>query len=146
MDSLGTARHGALTAFLCVSLFLGACATNRPAITQTTSPFPANHESHGVVSMAVKMVGTPYRYGGNTPNGFDCSGLVQYVYSQVGVSLPRSAAEQFKTVPRAPVNDLRPGDIVFFRVSRRKVSHVGIYVDEGSFVHAPSSGKRVAVR
>lgn len=90
------------------------------------------------------MLGSPYRYGGHSPEGFDCSGFVQYVYSRVGISLPRSAAEQFKAVHRVSVKDLRPGDILFFKVSRRKISHVGIYVDSSTFVHAPSNGKRVS--
>ncbi len=90
------------------------------------------------------MIGAPYRYGGSTPRGFDCSGLVVYSYAQAGVSgLPHSARMLEKRARTIDVNDLRPGDLLFFRLDGAKSVHVGIVVDDGSFVHAPSSGKRV---
>jgi len=93
---------------------------------------------------ALSMVGTPYRYGGTTPRGFDCSGLVVYSYRQAGVDrLPRSAAHLERVATPVALDRLQPGDLLFFRLSGKKTSHVGLYVGGRSFVHAPSPGKRV---
>jgi cell wall-associated NlpC family hydrolase len=91
------------------------------------------------------MVGKPYRYGGNTPTGFDCSGLVQYSYGRVGVKLPhgtRSLLQMSRTVSR---KNLRRGDLVFFTQEGKKSSHVALYLGSGRFVHSPSRGKNVYV-
>jgi murein DD-endopeptidase len=93
---------------------------------------------------AAQLVGKPYRYGGSSPStGFDCSGLVQYSYAQAGRKLPRSTDDQRVAAQRIRVSELRRGDLVFFDQEGKKNSHVGIYVGNGEFVHAPSSGKRV---
>jgi len=97
-----------------------------------------------VAANAQRMIGTPYKYGGSSPGGFDCSGLVQYSYSQVGVSVPRTSREQFKATNPVELKDARPGDLLFFRYNR-SISHVGIYLGDLRFVHAPSSGKQVSV-
>lgn len=90
------------------------------------------------------MVGAPYRYGGASPAGFDCSGLVVYSYAVAGVSgLPRSAASLERASTPVPLQELEPGDLLFFRLSGVKTSHVAMYVGNRAFVHAPSSGKRV---
>ncbi len=94
---------------------------------------------------ALAMVGKPYRYGGNTPKGFDCSGLVQYSYGRVGVKLPhgtRSLLQMSRPVSR---NKLQRGDLVFFTQEGKKSSHVALYLGSGRFVHSPSSGKNVYV-
>lgn len=91
-------------------------------------------------ALARGFIGVPYRYGGRTPAGFDCSGLVWYVYHELGVPVPRTAAEQRVAAVTVPTDGLQPGDLVFFYTP---VDHVGIYVGGGEFVHAPSSGKRV---
>jgi cell wall-associated NlpC family hydrolase len=91
------------------------------------------------------MVGKPYRYGGNSPNGFDCSGLVQYSYSRVGINIPRTTRSQLNAGTTVSRTSLRAGDLVFFDQEGRKFSHVGIYIGDGRFVHAPSSGKRVRI-
>ena len=94
---------------------------------------------------ALSLVGTPYRYGGNTPaGGFDCSGLVNYVYrDMLALRLPRTARELAGWQgPRIPLDHLVAADLVFFG-DRAGVSHVGIYVGEGRFVHAPSTGGTV---
>ncbi|HEU5338359.1 MAG TPA: C40 family peptidase [Sulfuricaulis sp.] len=94
---------------------------------------------------AITMVGKPYRYGGNTPKGFDCSGLVQYSYGRAGVKLPhgtRSLLQMSRPVSR---NKLQRGDLVFFTQEGRKSSHVALYLGNGRFVHSPSSGKYVYV-
>jgi cell wall-associated NlpC family hydrolase len=90
------------------------------------------------------MLGAPYRYGGNTPKGFDCSGLVVYSYSQAGLTgLPRTAAALEDAAQPVALDELRPGDLLFFQLSGRKTSHVALYVGDREFVHAPSSGGRV---
>ena len=113
---------------------------SRPLV-EPADPAAAN----AVVIRAIGLVGTPYRYGGNTPDsGFDCSGLVNYVYrDMLDLRLPRSSRELAQVQgPRLERNRLASGDLVFFG-SGREVSHVGIYVGEGRFVHAPSSGGTV---
>jgi cell wall-associated NlpC family hydrolase len=90
------------------------------------------------------MIGAPYRYGGTSPRGFDCSGLVYYAYSKVGIDAPRSTAEQYRQARRIQVSQLQPGDLIFFKISGNRVSHVGIYAGNDRFIHSPSSGKSVA--
>ena len=93
---------------------------------------------------ALRLVGKRYRYGGASPaSGFDCSGLVQYSYAQAGLKLPRSTEDQRVAAQRIRVSELRRGDLVFFDQEGKKHGHVGIYVGNGEFVHAPSSGKHV---
>ncbi len=98
-----------------------------------------------IVAEARALMGTPYRYGGATPRGFDCSGLVYYTHRKVGLSVPRSTREQLEQARPVPPARLRPGDLVFFRLTWRKVSHVGIYAGQRRFIHAPSSGKQVSM-
>jgi len=95
-----------------------------------------------VAQAAAAMIGVPYRYGGTTPKGFDCSGLAQYAYRRAGITIPRTSREQMRasrTVERAA---LAVGDLLFFDTLWRS-GHVGIYVGNGRFVHAPSTGGRV---
>lgn len=89
------------------------------------------------------MVGKPYRYGGSSPAGFDCSGLIQYSYRQAGVSVPHNTG-QLRSASR-PVKraELRRGDLLYFDQEGKKYGHVGIYIGDGKFIHAPSSGKSV---
>jgi len=95
---------------------------------------------------AIALVGKPYHYGGFDLKGFDCSGLVYYIYRELGMEIPRSAAEQHQRASSVERNELLPGDLVFFQINRRRISHVGIYVGENRFVHAPQTGKRVELR
>jgi cell wall-associated NlpC family hydrolase len=92
-----------------------------------------------VVQIANRLTGAPYRWGGSSPSGFDCSGLVQYVYSKVGISLPHHAASQFGYGRRVARSSLRAGDLVFFS----GLGHVGIYAGGGKFIHAPRRGTTV---
>jgi len=94
--------------------------------------------------IAVQQVGTPYRYGGSKPGGFDCSGLVHYSYANAGKNVPRTTGGLWNDI--APVNDrdMRVGDLLFFSIAG-KMSHVGLYLGDGRFVHAPSSGKVVSI-
>jgi hypothetical protein len=103
-------------------------------------PEPDRSGSH-VVEIALKYVGTLYRWGGASPGGFDCSGFVRYVYSRVGVSLPHNAAKQYRYGRPVPRDELQPGDLVFFDGLR----HNGIYVGNGKFIHSRQTGKRVSV-
>ena len=119
----------------------------RPAAVQSwPSVTPADPQAANAVLMrAIGLVGTPYRYGGNTPeSGFDCSGLVAYVYREMlDLRLPRTSRELAGVQgPRIEPQRLATGDLVFFG-SAGAVTHVGIYVGEGRFVHAPSSGGTV---
>jgi len=110
---------------------------------QVTPDDPAS--ANAVTLRALSLVGTPYRYGGNTPDsGFDCSGLVNYVYADMlDLRLPRSSRELASVQgPRLAPDRLASGDLVFFGAGGN-VSHVGIYVGEGRFVHAPSTGGTV---
>lgn len=92
-----------------------------------------------VVATAQKYKGVPYRYGGATPKGFDCSGFTMYVFSQHGVKLPRAADKQYAAGKRVARNDLRCADLVFFTTTDKGASHCGIYMGDGKFIHASSS-------
>ena len=94
---------------------------------------------------ALTMVGKPYRYGGNTPKGFDCSGLVQYSYARAGVDLPRSTESLWRNSSSIATRNLQPGDLLFFNQEGKRSSHVAIYIGRERFVHAPSTGKQVSV-
>lgn len=121
-------------------LALAACAS---APTQQSSP-KAPNASARAAAYALKMVGRPYRYGGASPSrGFDCSGLVQYSYRQAGVKLPHNTAAQLRLSKPIRRAELRRGDLIFFDEKGGPDSHVGIYLGDGTFVHAPSSGKKV---
>ncbi len=98
-----------------------------------------------VVAKARSVIGTPYRYGGVSPvSGFDCSGLVVWVYETHGVDLPRTTWEQTRTGRDVPAGQLLPGDIIVFKLSgRQPYLHTGIYSGEDTFIHSPRSGGRV---
>jgi cell wall-associated NlpC family hydrolase len=98
-----------------------------------------------VLSIAARYVGTPYRYGGTTPRGFDCSGYTRYVFGKVGISLPRTANQQMNATTRIKRASARPGDLVFF-VSSGRAYHVGIYAGNGMLYDSPRSGKSVSKR
>ncbi len=151
-------RHAfALAAFSL--LFLAGCA-GKPsapvyiskekfrAVSPLASPHDASRQKsplgRQLARTATGMVGVPYVYGGRTPKGFDCSGLVYYSYQQAGLSVPRTSQEQYKAARPIKLSDAQPGDLLFFRGGRR-VSHVAIYLGNGYFVHAPSTGKSVSV-
>ncbi len=100
-----------------------------------------------LVSNAMDLLGVPYRRGGSSfETGFDCSGFVRTLYQQTaGLLLPRSAAQQAAATEKIDRADLQPGDLVFFNTMRRAFSHVGIYIGEGKFIHAPKPGAKVRV-
>lgn len=143
----------ALAAMLAVLAAGCSSAPSRPssppaaAVPARLHPPPADpYASNEVLMRAIGLVGTPYRYGGNTPEGgFDCSGLVGYVFQDAAArALPRSTAGLVAMrAPAVGTLELEPGDLVFFSPGGGKASHIGIFVGEGRFVHAPSTGGTV---
>ena len=111
-----------------------------PRAAVATAAAPASD----AVSVAASQVGTPYVFGGSAPGGFDCSGLVQWSYKQLGVDLPRTAAEQGRTGTAVSPADARPGDLVYFDKAG-PVDHIGIYAGNGTWVVAPHTGAQVRV-
>jgi uncharacterized protein YgiM (DUF1202 family) len=100
----------------------------------------------GIVEYAKTFLGTPYAYGGNTPRGFDCSGFVQYVMANFGVTMPHSSHDQYSIGVRVEKSQLMPGDLVFFKYSSSyRLNHVGIYVGNGNFIHSPVPGQAVQI-
>jgi cell wall-associated NlpC family hydrolase len=127
---------------VCALLWLAGCSSQPP------QPQPSLPEKYGaaneILFTALGQVGVPYRYGGSTPDsGFDCSGLIQYVYAvSADIKMPRTVAEMNRLdAPTVAVANLQAGDLVIFATeSPSRPSHAGIYVGEGRFVHAPRSG------
>lgn len=122
-------------AFGLILFVLGGCST---APQQAELPAGA-----AAARQALSMQGKPYRPGGNSPQGFDCSGLVQYSYARVNMRLPRNTEGQWASSRAVARKEIRPGDLLFFHQEGKRNSHVGIYVGNDRFVHAPSSGKHV---
>lgn len=102
------------------------------ALNGTTGPSKASK----IISTAKKYIGVPYKWGGTTPKGFDCSGYVQYVFNANGVSVPRTSGEQYYFGTKVSKSNLQPGDLVFFNTNGKGVSHVGIYIGDGKFIHS----------
>ena len=122
-------------------------AKEKAGSTKSSSTYttPAsNPKGSSIVSTAKKYLGVKYVYGGTTPKGFDCSGLVQYVCKSLGISVNRTAAAQFSNGRAVNKSDLQPGDLVFFAKSS-KISHVGIYIGGGQMIHAPHTGDVVRI-
>ena len=101
-------------------------------------PAEGSADGYSLSSAALSLRGAPYRFGGTDPNGFDCSGLVSYVFSQHGLTMPREARDQFKVGKSVARDRLEPGDLVFFSTVAPGASHVGIAIGGDQFVHAPS--------
>ncbi|MBR6012667.1 MAG: C40 family peptidase [Selenomonadaceae bacterium] len=100
----------------------------------------SSYISRRIISTSMQYMGVPYVFGGTSPiYGFDCSGYVQYVFAQAGISLPRTADAQFEVGTPISTTDLLPGDAVFFTTYTYGASHVGIYIGDGNFIHASSS-------
>ena len=138
--------RSAIRTLLLVSLAIGGlvgCSSN-PAQTAAGGDAQPIDIGSRAARIAFQQVGTPYLYGGNSPRGFDCSGLVHFSYSAVGHSVPRTTGALWTTAQPIPRSELRAGDVLFFNVDG-KMSHVGLYIGERRFVHAPSSGKFVSV-
>lgn len=103
--------------------------------------------TESLINNAMQLIGVRYRWGGNTPqSGLDCSGFVRYVFNDTfGFLLPRKSAQMSQVGLEIRKDELRPGDLVFFNTMRHAFSHVGIYVGDNKFIHAPSRGKSIRV-
>jgi murein DD-endopeptidase len=125
---------------VCAQLF--GCGS----LPRKTAVAPAHSNSPAMVAVrtARHQIGVPYRYGGSTPRGFDCSGLVYYAYQRAGIKVPRTTDGLLRRAHRVKLSQLRPGDVLFFRIAPPKITHVGLYIGRSRFVHAPSSGKEVS--
>jgi cell wall-associated NlpC family hydrolase len=139
-------RLSALCVLLSLPLFVGcASQAGNTQYARSTPSTPAHGTTtHPAATIASRMLGTPYRFGGATPNGFDCSGLVYYAYHRAGYKVPRTSQQQYRDSLPVKKSHIREGDLLFFRIAG-KVSHVGVYLGENRFIHAPSSGKRVSI-
>jgi cell wall-associated NlpC family hydrolase len=136
-----------------------APASAEPAASRSTPPIAraektlrefggrAKDTASEITSYALSLIGVDYKFGGNTPDqGLDCSGLIRYVFQQAtGISLPRTAREQARVGQSVAIDKLQPGDLVFFNTRRFQFSHVGLYVGDNRFIHAPSRGGAVEV-
>ena len=152
---------GRVSLFLCVVLSLAACSSSAPpaakSSVKTSSPSNAtsvrisdiDHDSvsNELMLHSMSLIGTPYRFGGSNRNtGFDCSGMVQFVYREtLNVSLPRTARDMAAAGKVINKNQLKVGDLVFFNTNGKKFSHVGLYIGENRFIHAPSSKSSIKI-
>lgn len=130
-------------AILLIALFAAGCgelAVKKPAVRQAD-------KRDEVVLYALGLMGVDYRFGGKNPSsGLDCSGMVSYIYKNaVGMNLPHNAYKIEKIVRRIGPDELKPGDLVFFDTLHRHYSHVGIYIGNGRFVHAPGSDGKIRI-
>jgi cell wall-associated NlpC family hydrolase len=145
-----------LLSIFAIAFLAGACASVPPAPTQS-SPLPElrhefvgesrpeNSQGERLVRVAAGLIGTPYKFGGDTPGqGFDCSGLVFYSFDRLGFEVPRTAEDQRHAAQLVRRDELSPGDLVFFRTSAHRADHVGIYAGEGKFIHSPHAGAVVS--
>lgn len=135
-----TGRVAHLLAAALIAVAASACASGRAGTTVVGYPHARGSD---VVAQARGYTGAAYRAGGATPEGFDCSGFVQYLYARLGVGLPRTAEAQFDVGRRIRDGAIAAGDLVFFRTGGRRVSHVGIATGDGTFIHAPNERSRV---
>lgn len=120
----------------------GAPAAAEPP---TVAAEPAPGALTDLIQTAMDFLGVPYRNGGSDPSGFDCSGLVQWVFARHGTMLPRETKDQYRVGRDVDLRDVQPGDLIFFETVSRGASHVGIVIGEGRFIHAPNSSGVVRV-
>lgn len=145
-------RHLLLILITVSGLWLGACSSSPERVAKDTRQSSevktyeqGSTKGENIARMAQSMLGKRYRYGGSTPQqGFDCSGLVYFTHTQVGDYVPRTSRDQLQAAKTVTLDELEPGDLLFYRING-KPSHVGIYIGNKQFVHAPSSGKTVSV-
>lgn len=146
------------TWILIAGLGLGGCASTgavpspfpkpgsaTPSPSRDPGITPSFTDGYAVAGTALALKGAPYRHGGSDLSGFDCSGLVQYVFSQLGVALPRSVDELIRVGTSVNHDDIQSGDLLFFAVRSFGASHVGIAIGGDEFVHAPTAGAHVRV-
>ena len=131
-----------ITVTVLVMMLIAACSS-APRVPDR-SPTADDEQGAVIARVATHLVGTPYQFGGADAQGFDCSGLAVFAYGAVGLEIPRTARDQEHVARPVPLSELRPGDLVFFRIAARHVNHVGIYAGGGRFVHAPRRGEMVS--
>jgi cell wall-associated NlpC family hydrolase len=125
-------------------IILSGCTTAPRYRSSPTEVEPSDVDHHEVVDEARRYVGAPYRMGGTSLGGIDCSGLVVTVYEKFGIAMPRTSSEQARFGIKIDRSELVPGDLVFFRTTgSTKITHVGIYSGAGEFIHASTRSKRV---
>jgi cell wall-associated NlpC family hydrolase len=143
-----------------IAMLLAACAgqpvetvrQTRPVESTARTESPVRDDTgsrrsdagNAVTRLALSLVGTPYVFGGETPAGFDCSGLVFYTYVASGFDVPRTSLAQYRSARKIALADATPGDLVFFQ-DQAQLSHVGIYLGADRFVHAPATGRTVSI-
>ena len=131
-----------LATLLAVMAMLAGCSGS-PQIPEQATARASNEVASKAIVYAKQMLGKPYMYAGETPAGFDCSGLVKYSYGRAGISLPRDTQSQRRMSMLVSVHSMREGDLLFFDQEGKKTSHVGMYLGKRRFIHAPSSGGKV---
>lgn len=152
-----------LSCCILLAIALAACSTSAPPVakspvktrsqtTATAKTVRITHIDHATASselmlQSMSLIGTPYRFGGsNRSTGFDCSGMVQFVYkTAINVNLPRTARDMAAAGKAINKNQLKVGDLVFFNTNGKKFSHVGLYIGENRFIHAPSSKSSIKI-
>lgn len=127
-------------AIYCITLFSFGCAHTSPTKHIEEYAFSVSDKA---ADMALTMVGKPYKYRGDSPAGFDCSGLVRYSYRAAGREVPHGTKALRSATRSISYNEIRKGDLLFFLQGGKKYSHVGIYLNDNLFVHATSTGKTV---
>jgi len=156
MRSLLSSNPLRALAVCCIAVLLTACGSAPMRAPEASKPTPAPTDirseaatEHGseIAIYALDMIGTGYRFGGKNPDaGFDCSGMVSYIFNRAtGFKLSGSAADMARQGRQIDKSNLRPGDLVFFNTLNRPFSHVGIYIGDGRFVHAPSGNGKVHI-
>jgi len=132
-----------------VSSSTGTTPTDQNGTVQNPSDNPEGDivdKREAIVKSALSLIGTPYRFGGSDPRrGFDCCGFVMYVYRLNHITLPRTSGSQFLNGRYIDKKDAKKGDLLFWHIPKGRISHVGIYIGDGKFVHSPVPGKRVRV-
>jgi Cell wall-associated hydrolases (invasion-associated proteins) len=142
-EELDRKYHDALAAQAAAQEAAGSGISGTVGVSPIPPPPAPNANVAAVLQAAYSMIGTPYQYGGSSPEtGFDCSGFTMWAWSHAGVYLPHSSAAQYASLPHVAQSDLQPGDLVFFY---SPISHVGMYVGGGSMIHSPQTGSVVSV-
>jgi cell wall-associated NlpC family hydrolase len=139
MQRDGKANREIILIFLIIALGTGSLSGCASAPSKPASPTAGEQAAR----TAVSMIGRPYRYRGDSPEGFDCSGLVRYSYLTAGVDVPHGTESLMKVTRPLSMSSARIGDLLFFKENGKKYSHVGIYLGNDLFVHAPTSSGKV---
>lgn len=134
-----------LAAIALVALAALAGCSSTPDMPGPTTVRASNDTAARAIAYAKEMLGRPYRNGGDSPEGFDCSGLVKYSYGRAGIAMARDTQSQRRTSMLISMRGWREGDLLFFDQDGKKTSHVGMYLGKGRFIHAPSSGGKVRI-